>query len=536
MFAGLDDIDWSQLSHAYGSAEDVPGLLRDLAGPHPGHRQSALYAFHGNIWHQGTVYAATAAAVPFLLEIADAEGQGHLAEVLQLLANVGSGRGYLEVHRDAGDGDDAADRAREAGWVRATGEAVRRGLPVVARRLAHPDEEVRMSAACLLALCGPAAAPALRERLAREDSEAVAPVLAAALGRVADADAAAWLAATVADPETDEGLRLGAALGLSHGAPTALEGAAGAAFAAALERHPEVFVALEGVHDALAGASLGSLGGALHTLEPALRRALVPGLAAALAQVEEDAEGSVDALLRTAFAGAPAPADGAALDGAQRAALTAVLHSEAAWDADIDGSLAACGLDEPQRRRRGLAAYLGVPAPEGAEDEDDEDDDAVPVEPPELDDGQVARVARMVEALEGRRWREARPWFEMFLQGRDGGMVVQPPAIGRCFGAKAQLELGYWFHDEGMSEASGELVEFEHLRLAVASADGEGMIALRIGVDADNLDAVLAAIFAGQDEVSAEACVPLVHALMPLTGQLLFETGRRTRARLSRPE
>jgi hypothetical protein len=31
MFSGLDDIDWTELRHAYGSAADVPALLRALA-------------------------------------------------------------------------------------------------------------------------------------------------------------------------------------------------------------------------------------------------------------------------------------------------------------------------------------------------------------------------------------------------------------------------------------------------------------------------------------------------------------------------
>lgn len=30
MFAGLDEIDWHQLEHAYGTADDVPEWLRSL--------------------------------------------------------------------------------------------------------------------------------------------------------------------------------------------------------------------------------------------------------------------------------------------------------------------------------------------------------------------------------------------------------------------------------------------------------------------------------------------------------------------------
>ena len=35
MLKGLDDIPWAELEHAYGSAADVPDLLRKLLDPDP---------------------------------------------------------------------------------------------------------------------------------------------------------------------------------------------------------------------------------------------------------------------------------------------------------------------------------------------------------------------------------------------------------------------------------------------------------------------------------------------------------------------
>ena len=73
---GLDEIRWDELTHAYGNASDVPGLLRQLAASDPATVSPALGALFGNIWHQGTVYQATAPAVPFLLElVADPAGR-----------------------------------------------------------------------------------------------------------------------------------------------------------------------------------------------------------------------------------------------------------------------------------------------------------------------------------------------------------------------------------------------------------------------------------------------------------------------------
>ncbi len=67
MLDGLDLIDWGSLSHAYGEASDVPEILRSLLSPDAA--EDAAYELYGNIWHQGTVYSATAAAVPFLYEL-----------------------------------------------------------------------------------------------------------------------------------------------------------------------------------------------------------------------------------------------------------------------------------------------------------------------------------------------------------------------------------------------------------------------------------------------------------------------------------
>jgi hypothetical protein len=66
MLAGLDEIDWAALRHACGAATDVPEWLRSLRSPDPEVRQWAEE--NGNIVHQATRYAATAPAVPFLVE------------------------------------------------------------------------------------------------------------------------------------------------------------------------------------------------------------------------------------------------------------------------------------------------------------------------------------------------------------------------------------------------------------------------------------------------------------------------------------
>ncbi|MDP9796929.1 hypothetical protein J2S43_005441 [Catenuloplanes nepalensis] len=69
MLDGLDDVPWHRLGHAYGTASDVPGQLRDLLSGDVATRGVALWQLGGNIVHQGSRFQASAAAVPFLLEI-----------------------------------------------------------------------------------------------------------------------------------------------------------------------------------------------------------------------------------------------------------------------------------------------------------------------------------------------------------------------------------------------------------------------------------------------------------------------------------
>ena len=93
MLKGLDAIRWSELTHAYGSAEDIPEILRDLAaGLDDGYERTPLYELFGNIYHQGSVYEATAPAVPFLIEIAARSETRDRAGILQLIACIALGK------------------------------------------------------------------------------------------------------------------------------------------------------------------------------------------------------------------------------------------------------------------------------------------------------------------------------------------------------------------------------------------------------------------------------------------------------------
>lgn len=69
----LDDHYWNDLQHAYGSASDVPPLLRTLAsspGPRATYQDDPWFSLWSNLCHQGDTYTASYAAVPHLVQIA----------------------------------------------------------------------------------------------------------------------------------------------------------------------------------------------------------------------------------------------------------------------------------------------------------------------------------------------------------------------------------------------------------------------------------------------------------------------------------
>jgi hypothetical protein len=130
---GIDDIDWSVLEHAYGPANDVPDLVRALAGPGADEREKALRTLYGNVFHQGTRYEATAYVVPFVLELlADPATPGR-AELVHLLTRLAVG--YDEQWLP-GTFPVVEHRTEAVG-----GEALLRAAPPVVDEWAEDDDE-----------------------------------------------------------------------------------------------------------------------------------------------------------------------------------------------------------------------------------------------------------------------------------------------------------------------------------------------------------------------------------------------------------
>ncbi|EFL19751.1 HEAT repeat domain-containing protein [Streptomyces sp. C] len=89
IFEGVDRVDWSSMGHAYGTAEEVPLWLEQMASPDPDIRESGFSSFYGAAHHQGDVYGCTAASLPFLLALAGDPRAPDRAAVIQLLLSIG---------------------------------------------------------------------------------------------------------------------------------------------------------------------------------------------------------------------------------------------------------------------------------------------------------------------------------------------------------------------------------------------------------------------------------------------------------------
>ncbi|MGN9892393.1 hypothetical protein [Micromonospora sp. L31] len=86
--AGLDEVPWESLHHAYGPAVDVPEQLRALRSAEVPVRRRALSELFGNVYHQGTRWGASCHVVPFLVALADDPDTPDRAAVADLLRSV----------------------------------------------------------------------------------------------------------------------------------------------------------------------------------------------------------------------------------------------------------------------------------------------------------------------------------------------------------------------------------------------------------------------------------------------------------------
>ena len=180
--AGLDDVPWGRRRHAYGSARQVPDLLRGLWDPE--RAEQCADDLLMSLYHQGGVrYSAAEAALPFLVRAAVAPEAGARHDLVHLIGDLAS-----EAPADA--------------W--------RTLLPALLGLLDDDDVRVRAAAVDVVARTALDADAVAAALTARFDAEPEVVVRAHAVRAVAELvradrlsapkDAVAWLATAAADP------------------------------------------------------------------------------------------------------------------------------------------------------------------------------------------------------------------------------------------------------------------------------------------------------------------------------------------------
>ncbi|MFI2364040.1 hypothetical protein [Promicromonospora sp. NPDC019610] len=183
MLEDLDTINWNCLDGAYGPAGDTVEILRGLASSDEEVAGEALDAFFSSIWHQGTVYPVTAAAVPFIVDLAAGRAVHHRDALCFALGGFGDPnmsdgtalpavRRALQAHSDSllpllADPESAVREAATYA-VAHSGGGEKAAAALAARRDVEDEPQVR--AGIVLGLCAvrPAAGLPVAEAGLRE--------------------------------------------------------------------------------------------------------------------------------------------------------------------------------------------------------------------------------------------------------------------------------------------------------------------------------------------------------------------------------
>lgn len=151
----IDEIPWVELSHAYGTAIDVPDQLRAVLDPDAEKRRSTFFSFMCNLFHQGSVYSATVPAIGVLQQMLRYKEVPDKAKILETLLAFAVGfpediQRNVDIHDFLGADDDDEGRSDDAD-ARECYLAVGVGAPLYEALLRDSDPRTVIAAAYILA-------------------------------------------------------------------------------------------------------------------------------------------------------------------------------------------------------------------------------------------------------------------------------------------------------------------------------------------------------------------------------------------------
>ena len=162
----LESDDWSQLTHAYGAANDTPDLLAKLAvyPSKDGYDSEPFFSLWSSLCHQGDTYTAAYAAVPHMLQFAKAEPERITYDFLLLPTSI-------EIARLTGRGPDIPDHLKFAY------DAAIQSLPQIVGQLRTKGMDETMCLSCGAAIAAAAGNGTLAEAILELEGEAAAEFL-----------------------------------------------------------------------------------------------------------------------------------------------------------------------------------------------------------------------------------------------------------------------------------------------------------------------------------------------------------------------
>lgn len=368
MLEGLYQVEWSKLTHAYGNAGDVPGIILLLASPIQADRDLGYELLDQRLVRFGAIYEAAAYIVPYLLQLLEDPLSEDKPRLIDFLANLASGSAPLDVLSSNG-GVDLGDvdpqimlhLARERSWAVLARWQVQEGLPIYLRALNDKNPAIRAAVPYLLSQIPEAqeqTGPQLLERLKVEDHVRVIASVLFALPSVLENQREVLLRIleSYSRPNRPSLSRLAALIGLAR---------------IMRERSPdEVRIELVDVLSSLdprladsyaslpwaVGHLYADLSMVLCCFGPEQSRSILPDLIRVLNIVDSQSSAAVlYAILHLGF-GNDRPED-QPFSGLQRAALAAIASSDVLWATPVETSGLLRYFDLPDQPEK-ILAYL----------------------------------------------------------------------------------------------------------------------------------------------------------------------------------
>lgn len=158
LLVGLDLVDWHGVTHAYGPADDVPRLLKLMLSPDQQIREGAWEDLDNRVWHQGTLYPATAAVAPFLIRLAADRNYPDQMWAFDTLAGWADSSSYLAVYTRPGSllvdrnmVQEVIERPNQSPYFKPdvleqVSQAVGQSLPLMIELLGTAEREIQLLA------------------------------------------------------------------------------------------------------------------------------------------------------------------------------------------------------------------------------------------------------------------------------------------------------------------------------------------------------------------------------------------------------